>query len=87
MIDVPTIGRMQMMKDPQGAAFYIYSRRRAEERPEAAPEVGEASWHELMTTDASAAMNFYSEIFGWQPSRRWTWVRWASTTCSIGRTA
>ena len=24
VIEVPTVGRMQMMKDPQGAAFYIY---------------------------------------------------------------
>ena len=23
VIDVPTVGRLQMMKDPQGAAFYI----------------------------------------------------------------
>ena len=23
VIDVPTVGRMQMLKDPQGAAFYI----------------------------------------------------------------
>ena len=23
VIDVPTVGRMQMMKDPQGAAFYV----------------------------------------------------------------
>ena len=30
--------------------------------------MGEASWHELMTTDAPAALKFYSEIFGWQPS-------------------
>jgi len=30
--------------------------------------VGAASWHELMTTDAAAAMKFYSEIFGWRPS-------------------
>ena len=36
---------------------------------ETAPEVGEASWHELMTTDAPAAMKFYQEVFGWQPSR------------------
>jgi predicted enzyme related to lactoylglutathione lyase len=33
-----------------------------------APEVGEASWLELMTTDASAAMTFYHDFFGWQPS-------------------
>ena len=68
VIDVPTVGRMQMMKDPQGAAFYIIQPAPAEERPETAPEVGEASWHELMTTDAPAAMKFYSEVFQWQPS-------------------
>jgi predicted enzyme related to lactoylglutathione lyase len=68
VIDVPTVGRLQMMKDPQGAAFYIIQPTPAGERPEAAPEVGEASWHELMTTDAAAAMSFYSQVFGWQPS-------------------
>jgi hypothetical protein len=68
VIEVPTVGRMQMMKDPQGAAFYIIQPSPREERPEKAPEVGEGSWLELMTTDAEAAMKFYSEIFGWQPS-------------------
>ena len=68
VIDVPTVGRMQMMKDPQGAAFYIFEPASTEQRPETAAEVGEASWHELMTTDASAAMKFYSEVFSWQPS-------------------
>jgi predicted enzyme related to lactoylglutathione lyase len=68
VIEVPTIGRLQMLKDPQGAAFYIIQPSSTEERPETAPEVGQASWHELMTTDAPAAMKFYSEIFGWRPS-------------------
>jgi predicted enzyme related to lactoylglutathione lyase len=68
LIEVPTVGRMQMMKDPQGAAFYIIQPEPREERPETAPEVGQASWHELMTTDAAAAMQFYSEVFGWQQS-------------------
>jgi predicted enzyme related to lactoylglutathione lyase len=68
VIDVPNIGRMQMMTDPQGAAFYIYEPASAEQPPEVAPEVGEASWHELMTTDAPAAMRFYQDVFGWQPS-------------------
>ena len=67
-IDVPTVGRMQMMQDPQGAAFYIYEPATTERRPEGAPEIGEASWHELMTTDAPAAMRFYQEVFGWEPS-------------------
>jgi predicted enzyme related to lactoylglutathione lyase len=68
VIEIPTVGRMQMMKDPQGAAFYIYEPATTEQRTETAPEVGEASWHELMTTDAPAALKFYSEVFGWQPS-------------------
>jgi predicted enzyme related to lactoylglutathione lyase len=68
VIDVPTVGRMQMMQDPQGAAFYIYEPASLELPPEGAAEIGEASWLELMTTDASAAMNFYNEVFGWQPS-------------------
>ena len=68
IIDVPKVGRLQMLKDPQGAAFNIIQPSPNEERPEVAPEVGEASWHELTTTDAEAAMKFYSEVFGWQPS-------------------
>jgi predicted enzyme related to lactoylglutathione lyase len=68
VIDVPTVGRMQMMKDPQGAAFYIIQPAPTGDRPETAAEVGEASWHELMTTDAATAMKFYTEVFGWQPS-------------------
>ena len=68
VIDVPTVGRLQMMKDPQGAAFYIIQPSPSEERAETAPEIGEASWHELLTTDAPAAMKFYTEIFQWQPS-------------------
>ena len=67
VIDVPTIGRMQMMQDPQGAAFYIYEPAR-DPRPEEPAEVGEGSWLELMTTDAAAALRFYTELFGWQPS-------------------
>jgi predicted enzyme related to lactoylglutathione lyase len=68
VIDIAEVGRLQMLKDPQGAAFYIIQPSPTEGRAETAPEVGEASWHELMTTDAPAAMKFYSEVFAWQPS-------------------
>ena len=67
VIDIPTVGRMQMMTDPQGAAFYIYQPSNTSQQPEGAPHVGDASWHELMTTDAPAAMTFYTGVFGWQP--------------------
>jgi uncharacterized protein len=68
VIEVPTVGRLQMMRDPQGAAFYIIQPTPTGERPELPAEVGEASWHELMTTDAPAALKFYTDVFGWQPS-------------------
>jgi predicted enzyme related to lactoylglutathione lyase len=68
VIEVPTVGRLQMLKDPQGAAFYIIEPASAEQRPEGPAEIGDVSWHELMTTDAPAAMKFYSDVFGWQPS-------------------
>jgi predicted enzyme related to lactoylglutathione lyase len=68
MIAIPNVGRMQLMADPQGAVFYIIEPSSSEHRPENAPEVGEASWHELMTTDWRAAMTFYEEVFHWQPS-------------------
>jgi hypothetical protein len=68
VIAIPVVGRMQMMADPQGAAFYVYEPASSDYPTEAAAQVGEVSWHELMTTDAPAAMTFYQQIFGWQPS-------------------
>jgi len=68
IIDIPTVGRMQMLKDPQGAAFYIIQPEPRDSPPDHDPEVGEASWLELMTTDQPAAMTFYQQLFGWQPT-------------------
>jgi len=69
VIDIPTVGRMQMLKDPQGAGFYVIEPAPREPAPDQDPAVGEASWLELMTTDAPAAMPFYQQLFGWQPSQ------------------
>ena len=69
VIEIPNVGRLQMMMDPQGAAFYIIQPSGSEQRPEGAPEVGDVSWHELMTTDWQAAMKFYEQVFGWKPSQ------------------
>jgi uncharacterized protein len=66
VITIKDVGRMQLMMDPQGAAFYIIEPASSEQRAEAAPEVGDASWHELMTTDQDAALKFYGDIFHWQ---------------------
>ena len=67
VIDIPNVGRMQMLKDPQGACFYIIQMAHPENSVDQDPQVGDASWLELMTTDAPAAMTFYQELFGWQP--------------------
>jgi predicted enzyme related to lactoylglutathione lyase len=66
VIDVPNVGRMQTMKDPQGAAFSIYQPASPPEQPEAKPELGDVSWHELYTTDAENALAFYRDLFGWK---------------------
>jgi predicted enzyme related to lactoylglutathione lyase len=36
------------------------------QQPEAPPELGDTSWHELYTTDAPAALVFYQALFGWK---------------------
>lgn len=66
LIEVPNIGRMRAMKDPQGAVFSIYEPVSPPEQPEKEPEVGDVSWHELHTTDAEAAVTFYTTLFGWR---------------------
>jgi predicted enzyme related to lactoylglutathione lyase len=65
VIVVPDVGRMRTMLDPQGVAFSVYEPGSAP-LPEAKPEVGDASWHELVTTDPVAGLNFYKALFGWQ---------------------
>jgi predicted enzyme related to lactoylglutathione lyase len=68
VIEVPTVGRMRTMKDPQGAAFSIYEPASPPQQPEGEPQVGDVSWHELYTTDGEAAMKFYTALFGWRPT-------------------
>jgi uncharacterized protein len=65
VIEVPNIGRMRTMADPQGAAFSVYEPANPPS-PEAKPKLRDVSWNELMTTDAAAGLKFYSEMFGWK---------------------
>jgi predicted enzyme related to lactoylglutathione lyase len=68
VIDVPTVGRLRTMKDPQGAAFSLMEVASPERQPEVEAEIGGVAWHELYTSDAGAAMTFYSTLFGWLPT-------------------
>jgi predicted enzyme related to lactoylglutathione lyase len=57
---------MRALRDPQGANFSIYQPLNPPQNPEAPPEIGDTSWHELLTTDAEGAKAFYRDLFGWQ---------------------
>ena len=66
--DIPNMGRFAVLTDPQGATFAVYTP--PGPPPEgsvgAKPGHGEFTWHELATTDAAAALDFYAELFGWE---------------------
>ncbi len=65
--DIESVGRLAMMTDPQGAAFYIMKPKGTEpSKAFAHGEVGHIGWNELHTTDWEAALAFYSAEFGWE---------------------
>ena len=63
--DIPNGGRFSVLADPQGAVFAVHSAANPMPGAEGAPKLGEFSWHELVTTDAQAAWDFYQALFGW----------------------
>lgn len=69
--DIPGVGRMAMVTDPQGAPFYVMkgSVEDGESTSFAAdrPIEGHCAWNELATADPEAAKRFYSALFGWVP--------------------
>lgn len=70
MVDVPEVGRMAVLKDPQEAVFIAYQPCDVTPGHDEPAELGEFSWRELATTDWEAAWAFYSELFGWQEADR-----------------
>jgi predicted enzyme related to lactoylglutathione lyase len=62
--DLPGVGRLSTLTDPQGAIFAVVQP--AEVASEEMPPVdGDVAWRELYTTDVLAAKRFYQQIFGW----------------------
>jgi predicted enzyme related to lactoylglutathione lyase len=63
--DIPGVGRMAFVGDPQGVLFYIM-RGNSPEASEAFHEsgIGHCAWNELVTSDQQAALGFYREQFG-----------------------
>ncbi len=63
--DIPTVGRFAVIADPQGAVIAIFKPSFPMPLHDSSKE-GEFCWNELMTSDTTAAFNFYSQIFGWK---------------------
>jgi len=59
-------GVYALLADPQGAEFGIYKSSQPSNGA-AGVDVGDFSWHELATSDAKAALEFYTKLFGWEP--------------------
>lgn len=67
--DVPGVGRMAMVADPQGAAFYVMTPIGEGPSPSFAPgRPGHGGWNELHTTDWTTALEFYGGRLGWGAS-------------------
>ena len=60
-MDIPEVGRMVVVADPQGAVVSLYT-----SAGELQPSEGVFVWDELMTTDVEAAKRFYGEVVGWE---------------------
>lgn len=69
--DVPNVGRIAMVTDPQGAPFYVMKPVPPANDPNAKSDVFDpkaeqrCGWNELSTSDPFAARRFYGEQFGW----------------------
>ncbi|AJQ95646.1 VOC family protein [Gynuella sunshinyii] len=66
--DIPDVGRIAMVTDPQGTPFYVMHAIGDEASQAFAadkPRVGHCAWNELATPDPEAAKAFYFKEFGW----------------------
>jgi predicted enzyme related to lactoylglutathione lyase len=70
--DIPNIGRIAMVADPQGAPLYVMKPTPPAGQPEAKSDVFSTDqaqhvrWNELATSDQDGAIDFYTHQFGWQ---------------------
>lgn len=70
--DIPDVGRIAMVADPQGAPFYIMKptppagQEDAQSDVFSSSEVGRCAWNELVTGDLDSARRFYPAHFGWE---------------------
>ena len=60
-MEIPEVGRMAVIADPQGAVLSLFA-------PAGDPPASEGVfvWDELLTTDVESAKRFYGEVVGWE---------------------
>ncbi len=63
--DMPNGGSYAVLADPQGAEFAVY-KSGVPSNSSPASAAGDFTWHELATSDAKAAMDFYTKLVGWE---------------------
>jgi predicted enzyme related to lactoylglutathione lyase len=61
--DVPGVGRVALLTDPEGATFGLYCPATDSAN---APASSGFSWNELAVRNRDAALGFYQRLFGWQ---------------------
>jgi predicted enzyme related to lactoylglutathione lyase len=62
--DVPGMLRFSGVSDPQGAPFVVF-KGTSPDGPPSGDDAGYVGWHELWTSDAVKAFDFYAGQFGW----------------------
>lgn len=67
-MDVPHVGRLAIVADPQGAQLYVMTPTGGHDQATSvAPgKAGHGGWHELHTTDWQSALAFYGAQFSWK---------------------
>jgi hypothetical protein len=68
-MDIPMVGRIAMVADPQGAPFYVMKpsgEGKSLAFSDDCPRPGHCAWNELLTTDQPASWTFYGDLFGWK---------------------
>ena len=64
--DIPNIGRLALVADPQGVPFYVMRGAIDAASDVFQPQgVGRVSWNELAARDQKGALQFYTSQFGW----------------------
>ncbi|UUR07436.1 VOC family protein [Sphingomonas glaciei] len=70
--DMPGVGRIAMVSDPQGAPLYLMKPTPPPGQPDAVSDVFSVDrpqhvrWNELATADDTKALDFYTRCFGWK---------------------